>query len=102
MQKDVQVREQMFSMISCWQQSGLSQKAYCEEHGIRYHVFHYWYKCFKDARLPAKENGFIPLKIERSGVISTASAQVELVLADGKRLLFHQPVSSDYLKALIS
>ncbi|WP_442345985.1 IS66 family insertion sequence element accessory protein TnpA, partial [Foetidibacter luteolus] len=34
----------MFSMIGDWQQSGLSQKAFCAQHGIRYHVFHYWYK----------------------------------------------------------
>ena len=46
MQKDEATREQMFKMISTWQQSGLSQKSFCEQNGIRYHVFHYWYKCF--------------------------------------------------------
>jgi hypothetical protein len=101
MQKDVQVREQMFSMIRNWQQSGLTQKAYCEQHKITYHVFHYWYKCFRDLQLPAKEEGFIPLKIQPSSV-NTCSPRIELLLADGKRLLFHQPVASDYLKALIS
>ncbi len=48
MHRDETVREQMFSLITSWQQSGLSQKAYCEHHGIGYHVFHYWYKCFRD------------------------------------------------------
>ena len=102
MQKDVQVREQMFSMIGLWQQSGLTQKSFCEQHHIRYHVFHYWYKCFRDLQLPAKDEGFIPLKIQPSNSVNTSYAPVELLLADGKRLLFHQPVSSDYLKALIS
>lgn len=102
MQKDVNVREQMFSMISLWQQSGLTQKAYCKEHGIRYHVFHYWYKCFRDLQSPPEDEGFIPLKIQASNSVNTSYAHVELLLSDGKRLLFHQAVSSDYLKALIS
>ncbi len=102
MQKNVQVREQMFSMIGCWQQSALSQKAYCEQHGIRYHVFHYWYKCFRDLQLPAAEKGFVELTLQPSNTINTASAHAELLLPDGKRLLFHQGVSSDFLKALIS
>lgn len=102
MQKDINVQEQMFSMIRGWQQSGLTQKAYCEKHSIGYHVFHYWYKCFRDAQSAAKEQGFIAFKIQPSSSVNTSCAAVELLLADGKRLLFHQPVSSDYLKALIS
>ncbi|MGI8583029.1 MAG: IS66 family insertion sequence element accessory protein TnpA [Chitinophagaceae bacterium] len=102
MQKDDNVREQMFSMITCWQQSGLSQKAYCQQNGIRYHVFHYWYKCFRDRQPPSRDEGFMPIKIQSSNTINTASAHAELVLPDGKRLLFHQGVSSDFLKALIS
>jgi hypothetical protein len=102
MQKDEATREQMFKMIASWQQSGLSQKAFCQQNGVPYHVFHYWYKCFRDLQSPAKDKGFIPIKIQPSNVINTASAHAELLLPDGKRLLFHQPVSSDYLKALIS
>ena len=102
MQKDEATREQMFKIVEAWQQSGLSQKFFCEQNGIRYHVFHYWYKCFRDLQCPAKNEGFIPIKIQRSNTANTASSHVELVLADGKRLLFHQPVSSDYLKHLIS
>lgn len=102
MQKDEAVREQMFKMILTWQQSGLSQKSFCERNGIRYHVFHYWYKRFGDLQSPAKQEGFIPIKIQPSNAINTASAHVEFVLPDGRRLLFHQPVNSDYLKDLIS
>ena len=101
MQRDKAIREQMFAMISSWQQSGLSQKAYCQQHNIRYHVFHYWYKCFRDLQSPAKDKGFMPLKIQAVNSIHTASAHAELLLPDGRRLLFHQAVTSDYLKALI-
>ncbi|MCY7420196.1 MAG: hypothetical protein LH478_00400 [Chitinophagaceae bacterium] len=102
MQKNEVTREQMFSMITSWQQSGLTQKAYCEQNGIRYHVFHYWYKCFRNLQSPAKDEGFVPLSIQSSQIINDSSAHVELLLPDGKRLLFHQPVSSNYLKAIIS
>lgn len=101
MQRDETIRLQMFDMISSWQRSGLSQKAYCQEHNIRYHVFHYWYKCFRHLQSPAKDEGFIPLKIQPVNSIHTASAHAELLLPDGRRLLFHQAVTSDYLKALI-
>ncbi len=102
MQRDETIRQQMFNMIAAWKQSGLSQKAYCQQHNIRYHVFHYWYKCFRNLQSSAKDEGFIPLKIQPVNSIYTASAVVELLLADGRRLLFHQVVTSDYLKALIS
>jgi hypothetical protein len=106
MQRDVQVRERMFSMIRRWQQSGLSQKAYCKQHKVAYHVFHYWYKCFRDLPLRAKEEGFIPLKIQASTSTSTSEntyiPHIELLFADGRRLLFNQAVSSDFLKALIN
>ena len=40
-------RKSMFSLIEGWQQSGVSQKAFCEQHRIAPHVFYYWYKCYR-------------------------------------------------------
>jgi hypothetical protein len=106
MQNDDQIQQQMFLMIASWQQSGIHQKAFCEQQGIRYHVFHYWYKKYRDAQLPAKENSFIPLQVKHPSsaapITPAAGAHTEIVLPDGRRLLFHQPVSADYLKAIIS
>lgn len=93
-----QVKNEMFDKISSWQQSGLTQKAFCEQHKIAYHVFHYYYGRFR-----VKENdkpSFIKLKLPSNTL--SASAQVELILPDGRRLLFHQAVSVDYLKSLIA
>lgn len=95
-----QVQQEMFTMLLSWQRSGLSQKAYCKQHSIRYHVFHYWYKRYRDLQGTDKEPGFISLKIKPSA--DTSIAHTELLLPDGKRLLFYQPVSSDYLKTLIN
>ena len=97
---NVSVQQSMFSMIADWQQSGLTQKGWCEQQGIKYHVFHYWYKRWRSLHSStATENVFVPLAVHG---FSTSAACVELLLTDGRRLLFHQPVGPDYLKALIN
>jgi hypothetical protein len=88
-------------IIALWKQSGLSQKAYCRQNNIRYYVFHYWYKRYRDQQSTAKEDTFVPLNVKPSALALSNSA-IEILMPDGKRILFHQPVSSDYLKALIS
>jgi hypothetical protein len=102
MQPGEQVREQMYAHIEQWKQSGLSQKVYCEQQAVKYHVFHYWYKLYRDQRqhqaAPEPLATFIPLTLSTS----SATAFVELHLSGGQRLVFHQAISVDYLKALIS
>lgn len=88
-------------MIDQWQRGGLSQKKYCEQNNIAYHHFHYWYKRYLDQRAAdnnTNTTGFIPV------ALNTASSlgYVELQWPDGKKILFHQPISVDYLKALIA
>lgn len=95
------VQQQMFNLISGWQQSGMSQKLFCEQNGIRYHVFHYWYKRFPSSQAVNKEVAFIPLQI-KSLQPAIANAGIELLLADGRRILFNEPVSADFIKAIIS
>jgi hypothetical protein len=107
MQYSDETQQQMFSMIESWQQSSLTQKAWCEQHSIPYHVFHYWYKKYKDIQLSEnKKTGFIALQVKppssAAPIIAPAGVHTEIALPDGRRLLFHQPVSADYLKALIS
>jgi hypothetical protein len=97
MQNKEEVRQQMFAMIIQWQQSGLSQKAWCRQSGIAYHVFHYWYKRYRDANNTSQMSSFTELKVQ-----PVAFGFMELLFPDGRRLLFHQMISSDYLKAIIS
>lgn len=99
--QDQDVQKQMFRMIAGWQQSGLSQKLYCEQNEIKYHVFHYWYKRFRNSRSVNTTPAFIPLQIKSPQTVST-NAGIELVLTDGRRILFNQPVTADFIKAIIS
>jgi hypothetical protein len=101
MQYDKNTQKQMFAMVADWKQSGLSQRAWCEQKQIRYHIFHYWYKRYRDEQSKSSERAFIPLNVKPS-FSDAACANIEVILADGKRVLFHQAVSSSFLKAVIS
>lgn len=100
MQSKEEIYKQKFLMIELWQQSGLSQKAWCSQENISYHIFHYWYKRYRVAQSPDESRRFIPLQVQP--LCNEGYAYAELLLTDGRRLLFHRPVSSDYLKAIIS
>lgn len=101
MHYDKNTQEQMFAIIASWKQSNLSQKAYCEQNQIRYHVFHYWYKRYRSKQSASVEASFIPLTVKPS-LSDATCANIEVIMADGKRILFHHAVSSDFLKAVIS
>lgn len=99
MRNNQEIKEQMYSYIQQWENSHQSQKAFCLEHNIRYYVFHYWLKRYREETECNKDTptSFVKLKVTPSALLATA----ELVLPDGKRLVFHEPVSSDFLKSLI-
>lgn len=92
-----ELQQQMFNHIEQWQNSGLSQKTFCQQINLAYNSFHYWYRRYrlKEGR-PA--SAFIKLGVSPVA----ASSHMELIMPDGKRLVFHQPVSADYLKVLIN
>ena len=97
MQNKEQIRQQMLNMITDWQVSGRSQKEYCVLHDIRYHIFHYWYKQFREQHSEVRSASFIAIQ-----ATPAVSGHIELFFAEGKRIVFHQPVSADFLKALIA
>lgn len=92
----------MFKAVSRWPQSGLTQKAWCEKNDFSYSKFHYWYRRYRrEEEAEAGSLGddrFVPLMVEPT---PTTGAWCEVVLAEGKKLAFHQPVSVDFLRALI-
>jgi hypothetical protein len=96
------LRERMFEAISLWQQSGLTKKAWCEKNNVTCSTFHYWYKRYRvEGSNPSTdrhdEGGFVQLMVDPS----SASAWCELVLRDGRKLVFRQPVSAEFMRALI-
>ena len=97
MQKDLKVREQMFSLIASWQQSGLSQKAFCQQNNLGYHVFHYWYRVYREEHpAPVNDSSFVRLAMK-----ADKDVPCEVVFTDGTKILFREPVSVQYLKSLL-
>src|SRR5271169_4389720 len=98
MQSSHPVKDQMFDLIKGWEESDLTQKAYCEQADIRYHVFHYWYRQYKVA---LSDNGSTPPSFVALKVAPFLTVSAELVMPNGKRLLFHHPVDVQILKLLL-
>ncbi len=98
MRNNSDVRRQMFEMIEQWQQSGLSQKSFCQNGGIKFYTFYYWYKRYRlSHKNPESKSGFVKLKIEKP----EACTSVEIHFPGDVRLFFHEPISPEYLKRLI-
>ena len=80
MQNKKEHRAQKLQMIDEWQQSGLSQKAYCAANNIAYHVFHYWYGRYRSNQKAT--DSFLPVKITSPGtdeqIIITGLSGVQL------------------------
>jgi hypothetical protein len=96
MSKQEKSREIMFSKIREWQESGLSQKAFCQQYNVTYSNFHYWYKRFRDVD-PQSSPGFIPLQIPdmESGIFAS------VIFSNGQTIQLHQVVGPEYLKELL-
>lgn len=94
-------RKAMLGLIEQWQKSGISQKVFYQQHNIPAHVFYYWHKCYRKQRTGLSKsipsNNFVQLQ---PSPVSSAG-NVELRLANGNCIIFHQPVGVDYLKALL-
>jgi len=93
----------MFERILLWQQSGLTQKAWCENNNVAYGTFHYWYKRYRNEALTASpdgsgEGGFVRLMVDSP----IAAAWCELIWGDEKKLVFHQPLDVEFIRSLIS
>jgi hypothetical protein len=99
MRNSPQAREQMFKLIEQWHTSGLTQKAFCEQQSLKFHTFYYWYKCYRrQDKVEGDTSSFVRLQIGKPSV----AGSVEINYPGGIRLIFHEPVSSNYLKALLS
>jgi hypothetical protein len=97
--KSVTVRrtaEEMFAHLERFARSGLSRKAYCEAHGLSFHVLGYWVK-----RLQEKEDcgGFAELHL-RMDRCSVEGGLIELEYPNGVRVRIGSGMSAAYVRSL--
>ena len=95
-------RQAKIDLIQQWKDSGLTQKEFYRQQNIPQHVFYYWHKCYRNQQ---NRNDTVPVSTVDGFVQLTApsaAANLEVQLPNGMRIVFHEPVPVDYLKALIS
>lgn len=68
----------MFALIKWWEESDLTQKAFCEQTDIRYHVFHYWYRQYKDSQAinTSSTPAFVSLKVDPFSAVSAELVKI--------------------------
>ena len=97
MAKSESTREQMFASIASWQTTDLSQKEWCRQQELPYHVFHYWYRMYRESHPePVSASSFLRLTVKPQ-----LDAACEVVFTDGTKIVFREPVSVQYLKDLL-
>jgi hypothetical protein len=99
MQANSGQRSALVDLIEHGQTSGISRKGFYHLHNIPACVY-YWHNCYRKQRSglikSTSPNSFVELDPSPG-----PSAYIELQLANGNRVIFHQPVIVYYLKALI-
>ena len=57
-------RDDMFRIITAWQNSGMTQKAFCREQGLKPSLFYYWLRKYRKTD-PADTHpeSFIPIEL---------------------------------------
>ena len=87
MSSQPEVREQMFKLIEQWQQSSLTQNAFCQQQSIKYHVFHYWYKRYREQHARFQQintASFVKLHIAKA----SSAGSVEIYYPGGNKISF--------------
>ena len=61
--------------ITAWEQSGQSQKAFCQQHELNYHRFGYWRRKFLEQHQPEDKlrNGFVSVQPLQGNMVSGLS-----------------------------
>lgn len=86
MQNKKEHRAESLQMITQWQQSGLTQKAFCISNNITYHVFHYWYGVYRYNQNTS--GSFLPVTVTTAAsqepvtIIGVNGIQVQLAFSD--------------------
>ena len=88
-----EIEKQMNDHIDQWKQSGLSQKSYCEQHGLVLHQFVYWVG--KRRKSEEHRAEFITLSMPQQ------QCDIHLRLPNGVEIALPANTSVSYLKALI-
>ena len=90
----------MFALIRKYENSGLSQEKFYDQHKISKSTFCYWRKKYlKETGSNKKKDNFIPVKVGNAG--GKPSEALEVVYPNGVRLICPDGMELSRLKPLI-
>ena len=101
MQTGNEQRKAMLALIEEWHQSGMAQKDFYQQRNIPAHIFYYWHRCYRKQKGALPKSKAISRFVELKPSAALTATNIELLLSQGHRIIFHQPVSAAYLKSLI-
>jgi hypothetical protein len=86
--------------IANWRVSGLTRRAYCEQHGINHHSLAHWIRHSNRAVVKSKKLTLVPAKI--SAKPEVVEANLLLQCPNGSKLLLPPGTSASWLGILLS
>ncbi|SET71201.1 hypothetical protein SAMN05216326_1843 [Nitrosomonas marina] len=90
--------EQQEHHIKAWQASGLSQAAYCRDHGLNSKTFGNWLRVYRDVQKHNQRTSLIPVTIRTT---TTPSDYLKLRCTGGHTLELPANVSPQWLGELL-
>ena len=88
----------MFTLITKWQRSEISQKEFCSQHDLSMHAFYYWLRKYKQTN-QSSENGFLPVEI--GPPVNDTRSDIQIHYPNGVLVTLDKAVSLSRIKALI-
>jgi hypothetical protein len=88
--------DQIRSLVKEWKESGQSQREFCKRNNLAVSPFNRWAVGDKNSK---KSEGFTVVKISVPPV--DKNPLFEVILINGTRLNFFQPVEAKYLRSLL-
>lgn len=87
----------MVSIIREWEQSGQSQKVFCQARNIAHSKFYYWLRKLRNQQAPDNQADFIAVHIRQN----KNAVDLDIQYPNGVILKLHSPVDLVMLKTLL-
>ena len=101
---DSEKREEALLAISLWQESGLSQGAFCRREGITRSTFQHWRRRYDDSyeykgkqKSSPSKSSFIPVQTVPVHSVPVSESDLEIFYPNGVRLKCPFTISTDDL-----
>ena len=95
----MRTQEQQIRHIKAWQASGLTQVAYCRDHGLNSKTFGNWLRTYRDVQKHSQRTSLIPVTIRTTA--ATTSGYLKLRCSGGHTLELPADVSPQWLGELL-